>query len=120
MTPAAAPSLAARNVLVVQTYVVPGPDRISTAYYEIHLASDDGADAARTVVLTRDERAFSLALEVEDAGCRVSATWHHANRGGKRVAVLDTLDVAPTNPREKGDDDGLEYGDPRDARDGRE
>lgn len=39
------------------------------------------------------------------------------------AADVDTLlqDIMPAeNPRERGDDDGKEYGDPRDHRDGRE
>ncbi len=30
------------------------------------------------------------------------------------------METWPINPREKGEDDGAEYADPRDARDGRE
>jgi hypothetical protein len=108
-----------RPLIVVQTFIVPGPDRLTTSHYEIHLAPDTERNAPRTVLETRDEHAYVLATAAENAGCRVTATWHSGTRGGRRVYLLDTLEIVAPNPREKGDDDGVEYADPRDARDGR-
>ena len=82
-----------RSVLVVQTYVVPGPDRLTTAYYEIHLAPDADPNAPRTVLLTKDAVAYEFALAAEGRACRLTASWHHARMGTRRVSVLDTLEA---------------------------
>lgn len=87
-------SLVTANQLIVATYVVPGPDRITVSHYELHLAPDDSADAPRTVLLTRDDNAFVLASLAEAEGARVTARWHRAVRGGIRACVLDALETA--------------------------
>lgn len=86
-------SVLTSSMLVVNTLVVPTTDRVTTSHYEIHLAPDDSPDAPRTVLLTRDWSAYVLAAAVEGAGARVNASWHYAQRDGKRVAVLDALET---------------------------
>lgn len=93
------PSTADRSVvtarqLVVQTYVVPTKDRVTTDHYQIHLAPDDSPDAPRTVLVTRHVEAYVLASVIEGTGARVNARWHHGVRDGKRCMVLDLLETA--------------------------
>lgn len=84
-------TFSARNVIVVQTYVVQTPK--GDFYYEIYIAPDDGPDAHRTGLVTRDELAYKFALQLERNGAKVNASWHHARRGNHRYAVLDTLEA---------------------------
>jgi hypothetical protein len=108
----------ATNLLVVQTYVVQPFER--GTHYEIHLAPDDEPGAHRTVLHTDDVNAYALALELEGkANARVSATWVYRRRGSYRYAVLRTLEVEAVDARERDDDDGRTYADPRDERDER-
>ncbi len=79
----------ARNLLVLQTYVVHRAD--GTFHYEIHLAPDD--EAVRTVLVTRNEQAYQFALALEGATARVDAAWHYGRRGSHRYCVLDTLEA---------------------------
>ena len=52
--------------VVVQTYCVQPPRRRRQApYYEIVLASDNGVDAPRTILITRDEAVYRQALDAE-------------------------------------------------------
>jgi hypothetical protein len=72
------------------------------------------------VLHTTDEQAYQLALELEGkANARVSATWVYRRRGSYRFAVLKTLEVEAVDERERDDDDGRTYADPRDERDER-
>jgi hypothetical protein len=82
----------AKHLLVVDTYVV-GRLADSSRYFEIHLAPDNEPGAHRTVLVTRDEPAYQLALALEGKDARVNASWHTRRQGSRRVAVLETLEA---------------------------
>jgi hypothetical protein len=82
----------ARNVLIVDTKVV-GRLADSSRYYEIHLAPDNEPGAHRTVLVTRDEPAYQLALSLEGKDARVNASWHTKRQGSQRYAILETLEA---------------------------
>lgn len=81
-----------RDVLVVQTYVVPGPDRLTTSHYEIHVATDERT-APRTVLITRRVELYVQAAAVEGTADRFDASWHRAKQGSKSCQVLDSLEL---------------------------
>jgi hypothetical protein len=82
------------HVCVVQTYMVGGDD----GHYQIHVAADDGADAVRTILLTKDPILYDRALRAEGLDrIRFAVAWHTARRSnGKPCLVLDRLDEEPT------------------------
>jgi hypothetical protein len=80
--------------VVIDTKVVPGPDRIHTAHYEITLAPDQEAGAMSTVLLTRRVELYAIAAAAEGELQRFAARWHYATRkNGKRCQVLDDLEA---------------------------
>ena len=81
------------NVLVVDTYVV-HERRLGQFFYELHLAPDREGDAPRTILVTRNEEAYELALAAEGTPARFTATWHRGTRNGsKPCQVLDRLEL---------------------------
>jgi hypothetical protein len=78
------------SALIVNTLVVPSRTGL---YYEIHLAPDAEPGAQKTVLVTRDEAAYQLALALEGKDARVNASWHAARQGSRRYAVLDSLEA---------------------------
>jgi hypothetical protein len=96
MTPSTAlmdRSLLLERVLVVQTYVVPTRDRLTTSHYEIHFAPDVDPKTPPTVLLTRRVEQYAVAAAAEGTEQRFTARWHRARRDGKRVQVLDALEL---------------------------
>jgi hypothetical protein len=85
-TPVTAAPRVLRDVLVVQTYYV--HPRGHTRHFEIHLASE--GDAARTTVLvTREQRLYQVALDAEGTDRRVHAHWRVGRAAtGKPCQVL--------------------------------
>jgi hypothetical protein len=49
----------------------------------------------------------------------VAANWRLRRRLPRLARLADELFGEPSSERQKGDDDGMEYGDPRDERDER-
>ena len=80
-----------RDQLVVNTLVVPGPDRVVTSHYEIHLAAEE-KHAPRTVLITRRVELYVQAAAAEGTAARFDATWHRAKHAGKPCQVLDGLE----------------------------
>jgi len=84
-------------LLVVQTYVVHGPDR-TRLYYEIQLAPDPAPDAPRLVLITCSAALYAQALDLETRATRVHVEWHlvQTRRGAALVSrrMLDALTVA--------------------------
>jgi hypothetical protein len=62
-------------------------------HYEIHLAPDTEPGAHRTVLVTRDEPAYQLALALEGKDARVNASWHTRRQGSRSHSVLETLEA---------------------------
>jgi hypothetical protein len=82
--------------VVIDTKVVPGPDRIHTQHYEITLAPDHEPGAVQTVLLTRRVDLYVVAAAAEGFPQRFKARWHYATReNGKRCQVLDDLEAVP-------------------------
>jgi hypothetical protein len=90
-TQSAERTFTAKAVLVVDTCVV--QPLTGSRYFEIHLAPDNEPGAHRTVLVTRDEPAYQLALALEGKAARVNASWHTRRQGSRRVAVLNTLET---------------------------
>jgi hypothetical protein len=84
-------TFSAKALLVVDTAVV--GRRSDNRYYEIVLAPDAEPGAHRTILVTRDEPAYQLALALEGKDARVNASWHTRRQGSRRVAVLETLEA---------------------------
>lgn len=81
------------SFVVTQTYLV--ASRRDGQYYELHLASDQGEDASRVLLITRDDALYRRALAMEGSTERVRISAHFARLGnGRRVRVLDGLEAA--------------------------
>lgn len=93
MTATAERSTVLTRQLVVDSFVVPGPDRIEIDHYQIVLAPDASSDAPRTVLVTRDVAAYVFAGALEGTSARVNARGHWGQRNGKRVLALDSMEA---------------------------
>jgi hypothetical protein len=76
--------------VIVRTLVVPGPDRVATAHYEIHVAPHGVAPP--TVLITRRVELYAIAAAAEGSSARFDVEWHvEQSADGRRRHVLDAL-----------------------------
>jgi hypothetical protein len=82
------------DVVVLQTYAIPGVLRTEVAGFEVWLAPDLQTDRQQATVLrTPDADLYRRALEAEGEEIRFDARWHWGRRpSGKRCQVLDSLE----------------------------
>lgn len=97
MTTTALPSKThvTKSVLCVNSSVICRARHCEPDYYELIFAPDPGADAPRTILLTRNVDLYEKALQAEGTFRRFDIEWHHvvlANR--KRCQVIDALEEA--------------------------
>jgi hypothetical protein len=84
-----------RDVLVVNTLVVPDAQGSTSYYFEIYLAPDTRPGAEQTLLVTREIPFYDRAANAEGTPERFDATWHPGKlRSGKRCKVLDRLEAA--------------------------
>ena len=83
----------ARDVRVLHTFAVDGPRGTGISHYEIHVGPDEGPDAPRLVILTRDDVIYRRALRLEGKWATVDLDFHISKRpDGSLCYVADRLD----------------------------
>lgn len=83
----------ASTFVVVDTQFVVPPRAVEAPYYELVVAPDQGADARRLTLVTRDLAAVARALQVEGTEARVAVTWRRGRRLSRPVLVLEALEA---------------------------
>jgi hypothetical protein len=87
--------LVTRDVLVVNTLVVPDARGSTSYYFEIYVAPDTRPGAEQTCLVTREIPIYDRASNAEGTVQRFDATWHRGKlRSGKSCRVLDRLEAA--------------------------
>lgn len=82
------------GLLMLQTYYV--APRKTEPFYELHLAPDAGRDAARTVLVTRDEALYDLALSLEGSDARINVEFRRGRTvTGRLCSILLSLQICP-------------------------